>query len=660
MGAPGIAASGYTATKVVSAGAIRTYSANSPGITVYGSGDVVVTTSGSVVTTGDTSDAISATSVAGTATVRNSDIVSGTGNQSAGIYAAGYTGTLVVNTGSVVGGSCCAGVMQASTGSNLLQNFGTITAGLANFAIAQGGNSNAVENYGTVTGGVQLTDLGGGSSFVNAAGGLFNSGAVVTVGTLVNSGTLAPGGAGTILTTALDDVFTQTSAGTLAIDLSGSSSDRVEVSGTAALAGKVSVGVLSLPSPGTQTFSILQALSGVANDGLALSASPALHAALAFTATEVLLSTSTNFGTSGLNGNQLALAGTLNGAYAAGGGAMTPLLLGLLNTTGNDAYTDALNELLPAIYSDAQIAALFASLGFSNSLLSCKVNGADTAAIIREGQCLWAGASAVFFDTGTTAAQLGFSQTAGQFAAGAQIALDPVWRLGFAAGYQSSAIDTPTSASTEGELAEAGVALKYNPGALLLAATATGGHGWYQTQRPVAFGGFTGTARSNSDMDLVSIGGRAAYVFGSPQLYFKPMIDAAATRIYLGGFSETGGGAADLVVEGTGQTVLSAMPVLEAGSEYWLSNGTLVRPYVRGGVAWYGNSDLALTANFLAAPVGVAPFTIESKMDDAMGIVGVGIDVINGSDAVLHMAYDGQLGETTQIHAIMLKGSAKF
>ena len=61
-----------------------------------------------------------------------------------------------------------------------------------------------------------------------------------------------------------------------------------------------------------------------------------------------------------------------------------------------------------------------------------------------------------------------------------------------------------------------------------------------------------------------------------------------------------------------------------------------------------------------AAPAGVAPFTIATKMDDAMGIIGAGIDVINNGDAVLHFAYDGQLGETTQIHAFVLKGSAKF
>jgi hypothetical protein len=68
----------------------------------------------------------------------------------------------------------------------------------------------------------------------------------------------------------------------------------------------------------------------------------------------------------------------------------------------------------------------------------------------------------------------------------------------------------------------------------------------------------------------------------------------------------------------------------------------------------------AMCAGFLGAPAGVSPFTIQTRMDNVMGTVGAGLDVINGGDAVLHLAYDGQLGETTQIHSIAVKGSARF
>ncbi len=74
-------------------------------------------------------------------------------------------------------------------------------------------------------------------------------------------------------------------------------------------------------------------------------------------------------------------------------------------------------------------------------------------------------------------------------------------------------------------------------------------------------------------------------------------------------------------------------PMLEAGTQWWLANGTLVRPLMRAGGIWYSNDDLALTASFESAPAGVGPFTINTKLDQMMGLVGVGLDVINGGDA---------------------------
>src|SRR5690606_17638796 len=147
--------------------------------------------------------------------------------------------------------------------------------------------------------------------------------------------------------------------------------------------------------------------------------------------------------------------------------------------------------------------------------------------------------------------------------AGAQVALDNVWRLGLGAGYQRSTIDTATGANSDGEMAQGGVALKYNPGPLLLAGVVNAGHGWYETNRWMSFGGFTGATQASSDIGLVNGGLRAAYVLGSPHLYFKPMIDFDVTRLDLGGFSEGGVTAAALSVEGTAQTVYTIAPSLE-------------------------------------------------------------------------------------------------
>lgn len=187
-----------------------------------------------------------------------------------------------------------------------------------------------------------------------------------------------------------------------------------------------------------------------------------------------------------------------------------------------------------------------------------------------------------------------------------------------------------------------------------------GGGARYDTRRVMSFGSFSGVAEGDQQIGMASGGLRAAYAFGDPSFYLKPILDANLTHLHLGSFAESGGNGAGLAVQGGGQTVFTIAPALEAGTEWWLANGTLVRPLLRAGGIWYSNDDLALTASFESAPAGVGPFTINTKLDQVMGLIGAGLDVINGSDAVLRFSYDGQFGETTQIHSVGIKGSAKF
>lgn len=662
--AAGIDVASENGAVVISTSNIRTFGDDAPGITVLSDGDAGVASSGNITTTGGASDGINVVSTNGMAAVVNSGDISATGAGSAGIYAASYAGTSVINFGAITGCPCGGVILRTFDGDNNLVNFGWIIADLNGSAIEMdtvSAGANLVENFGTVTGNVLMAGVAG-SAFANRAGAFFNPGDAI-IGDVINDGTIAPGGQGSIMSTSLAGQFVQGATGILAIDVDGASgtSDQVGVTGSAQLAGNVAVHLTSVPLTAAQTFLILTADDGVTNDGLRLTASPALHATLTYpNANDVVLGIAVDFDVSGLNGNQRAITRDLGEIFLAGGGGVSPVLLGLLNTGDLAEYRSALDQLSPAIYSDAQIAALYSSLAFSNSLLSCKVSGTDTPSIIREGQCLWAGASARFLDAGTTSQQIGFTEDAGLFTAGAQVALDDVWRLGAAAGYQSSTIDTATGATSSGALGQAGLAVKYNPGPLLLAAAISGGGGQYDTHRPMSFGGFSGIADGTQDLGVFAGTFRAAYVFGSPSLYFKPTIDAALTRLQLSGFTEEGGNGAALTAEGQGQTVFSLAPTLETGTEWWLGNGTLVRPLIRAGAVWYDNADLALTASFAEAPLGVAPFTIHTNVDDVMGVAGAGVDVISRSGAVLRFSYDGQFGETTQIHAVGIKGSAKF
>ena len=569
----------------------------------------------------------------------------------------GSSNTVTLNGGTSYGSG--RGVQFLNGGTNTLNNNSELSGG--DFAVYGTGGNETINNYKTITGNVNLG--AGTNAFNNNA--TFRPGTTVNLGagnTLTNAGFLSPGGENAVQTTALTGNLVQTSAGAFIVDIDegGAGADRVTASGTANLAGLVAVNVINLTSAsGSVVIASAAALASTAtiftNSGIAFSLEVQGNQLVLSWGGRSILGKLSN-----LNANQRAVAAYLDALADAGPSAALQVLIDALRDLGETDLLAALNRLLPEVFADAQIAALHASLGFSNSLLSCKVNGTDTASIIHEGQCLWAGASAQFLDQGTTFSQLGFNETTGLFAAGAQVAIAPDWRLGIGAGYQSSTIDTPTGATSDGQMAQGGVALKYNPGPFLLAGVFSGGRAWYGTTRPVGFTGLAGTAHSDSHINIWNGGVRAAYVFGSQQLYFKPMADAAATRLDLGGFSESGGGAANLTVARSKQTVYTIAPALEIGTEWWLANGTLVRPFVRGGATWYEGGNLALSASFLGAPGGLTPFTIETKMDDVMGTVGAGLDVITDTDTVLHLTYDGQIGTDTQIHSVGLKASARF
>ena len=165
--------------------------------------------------------------------------------------------------------------------------------------------NNTVNNFGTVTGSVVLdaasltgnTILGGGggaNAFNNMAGGVFNAGTTVNLGagnTLTNAGTFSPGGAGVIQTTALSGNLVQTATGRLIADIniSGGTSDRINVSGTGNLAGTVQLQVSNLSFAPWQA-TVLSATGGTTNNGLTLLASPVLQEQLVFpNATDVVV-----------------------------------------------------------------------------------------------------------------------------------------------------------------------------------------------------------------------------------------------------------------------------------------------------------------------------------------------------------------------------------
>jgi uncharacterized protein with beta-barrel porin domain len=336
---------------VTSTGNITTAGIDAYGILARGNGAgaVTVTSTGNIATAGNYASGIVAKGYgAGAVTVTSTGNIATAGGNASGIHAESGGGPIAVTikSGTVSGGSGSgAGVDLVGGSNNTLTNFGTVTA-LSGLAIQGDTGNNTINNFGTVVGNVILGS--GTNAFNNMAGGLFNAGATVNLGAgnvLTNAGTLSPGGAGVIQTTALTGNMAQTATGRLFTDINiaGGTSDRINVSGTAALSGAVQVQVQS-PILGPWQQTVLSAVGGTTNNGLSLLASPALHAQLVYpNATDVAINSSgINFVMPGLNRNQIALGNALNGAVGGGGPVINLLLNGVTTLPG---YNLALTQL---------------------------------------------------------------------------------------------------------------------------------------------------------------------------------------------------------------------------------------------------------------------------------------------------------------------------
>ena len=114
------------------------------------------------------------------------------------------------------------------------------------------------------------------------------------------------------------------------------------------------------------------------------------------------------------------------------------------------------------------------------------------------------------------------------------------------------------------------------------------------------------------------------------------------------------------MVRGNDQTYLSATPALELGTQFAMASGTLIRPYVRGGVTVFDEPDFTLKASFVGTPKGVAPFRIKTGIDDVVANVSAGVEVLDLRGASLKLFYDGRFGDTIQESAAGAKASVPF
>ena len=197
--------------------------------------------------------------------------------------------------------------------------------GLAGTPITGGAGNDNVVNSGFVLGWIDLD--GGLNTFDNKPTGVFNSGSTVNLGApgLLTRWMLSPGGLGNVFTTNVTGSFPQTTSGIYALDLQflDQTSDRINFTGAASVAGTVGINVLNpgLALPGEHDTTILYAAGGVtSHDGLGLGFIPTAVAtySLAYPdPNDIVLHYVIDFSPGGLTVNQHSVGYAINAIQTA-------------------------------------------------------------------------------------------------------------------------------------------------------------------------------------------------------------------------------------------------------------------------------------------------------------------------------------------------------
>jgi hypothetical protein len=619
------------------------------GVTVINNGNISSTTR----------DAIFASSVNANVSVTSSGNLTGSVN---GIYLEGW-GSLsaTVNAGTVTGGATGAAVTFVNGSNSSLVNYGTLvnSAGINGLAIAGDNANTSVDNYGTIRGNVDLADTGP-NSFTNRFNALFETGSLVDLGSgnwLTNSGTISPGGSGTVESTSVIGAFENTSSGTLRIDIDGANatSDTLSVSGAAKLNGSLNLNFISLANT-SSNYVFLTSGTGITEQAMSL-ANPVIDGSVTDDGTNATVTVNgINFSPAGEARNSQPLGDYFNRSFAASD-SLAPILLSLANLGSIEEYNAALEQLSPEVLLADTDAARVANIGFTNNLMSCRVTE-GVSFFGAEGECGWVKVERRRVSRDGTADTVGSDSDSWSFTGGAQMALAPDWRLGFGLGGSTENTDS-TYGSSDGSTAYAGAVLKYTPGAALFAASVSGSYGWYDTTRQVSFGSISDTLTGSPEVATINARLRAAYTFQNDDAYLRPILDLDMIYSRQGAETETGGIAA-LSMQSSDQTVFSVTPSVEVGTQFAVGDDMLIRPYMSGGASFYSDDSVMLAGTFSSDTGGVSPFNVSSSTDRTLWRASVGADVFAGEATTLRLYYDGAFGSTTTSQIFGGKLSVKF
>ncbi len=518
---------------------------------------------------------------------------------------------------------------------------------------------------------------------VNASGTLGGNGIVGN--TVINGGVLSPGNS--IGTLTVQGNLVLTSAASYLVEVSGTSADRTNVTGTATLGGTLTTVTSGAVTFGT-AYTVLHADGGVSGTFAAMSGNPLIAAAVTYGTNDVTLSFQPNLvAFAGGSANQRNVAGALQGALANGSpGAFSPLFnlassalpvaLGQLSgetVTGSQQATfDAMNLFMGTMtdpfsagrnIAPNQVSA-FAdeALAYagkrrpSDALAAIHRKAPPMAPVFRERWNVWVagfGGSRTTDGSATLGSNSSRSSLAGG-AVGADYWLSEATVAGFSMAGGATSFSVANQGSGTADLFQAGAFIRHGTGSAYLSAAAA--YGWQniRTDRLVSA---VGTDRLRSDFNANAYSGRievgnrwALAEFGGVGM--TPYAAVQVTAFDLPAYAETSAnGVSAFALNYAAKTAIDTRTELGLRSDksFVVDNAILT---LRGRAAWAHdvNADRNAQATFQTLPG--ASFVVngaQASRNAALTSATAEMSFIGGWSVAA--TFDGEFSDTTRSYA---------
>ncbi|MBI3516891.1 MAG: autotransporter outer membrane beta-barrel domain-containing protein, partial [Proteobacteria bacterium] len=486
--------------------------------------------------------------------------------------------------------------------------------------------------------------------------------------------------------------YTQSSTGTLAIEIGPTAASKLAVGGSAALAGTLALTVTSGRFLNKSVFPIVTAGGGVTGTfgTLTGASTPQVSFAVRYLANEVdLIASAASLTTLGGTANQRAVSAALDQA-SPGTGTLASALLAAISLPSDPQILSAFDQIGGAAEGYGNLATtalgsgravtslvgqqLHMTRGGAGGALAEAPGGAarvqlaslDPTALLAQGPAprpsyvtspwsAWLTGFGVFGTTAGNGNAHTLNYTTGGTAFGADYRLDPALLVGAFTSYGGSGTAARgLSGSGQVDSYAVGVYGSWSLGRAYVDGTVGYAYNDSSLRRTVAFPGFAATSArgsTNADQFLASL--ETGRRYDVAPVAITPFVGLQASALDQASFTETGAGALNLAVGRQSVSSVRSQLGARVSRDLDLGEGMVVNAGLKLGWAHeLSDTGATTTASFAGtAGTGFAVQGAQRGRDSAL--VGAGIAATLDPQASLYLRYDGDLNGRDDTHAVI-------